>query len=345
MFLCEKKFLGEISLFELKNIVGNKNLILSIQRSIVQKRNFHSYIIHGKKNSGKLFLTNCLAKFILCQNEKKNHDVCNNCYSCHSFEEKNNPDIIYVRPTKTNFIAVDDIREQIKEKANIKPYVCKYKIFILEDADKMTLQAQNALLKILEEPPSFVIFFLLGDDKKNFLPTIISRCAVLKTDLIDLQEIKNYLLENYKEKNESIIDVCCNYSGGNLGQALILLNDEIFFALREKIIDFMISLKKNNLAQAINFVKEFEMQKENIDLIFDIIYSWFADLFFYSQTSEINFLKNPDKINQIQKTCELYDSGILYEKLKSVEKAKRYLGYNVNFKLDLTGFLIDLFLD
>ncbi len=339
-----KIFLGEINLFELKNIIGNKKLILSMKKAVEQKKNFHSYIIHGKKNSGKLFLANCFAKFILCQNEKKNNDACENCYSCHSFEEKNNPDVIYVKPTKTSFIGVDDIREQIKEKANIKPYICEHKIFILEDADKMTVQAQNALLKILEEPPSFVIFFLLGDEKKNFLPTIVSRCAALKTDLIDLRQIKNYLIESYKEKDKNLIDICCNYSGGNLGQALILLNDENFFALREKIIDFMIDLKKNDLALVINFVKEFEIQKENIDLIFDIIYLWYADLF-YCQTNDVLQIKNLDKIEQIKKTCVLYDAEVLYKKLKSVEKAKIYLAYNVNFKLNLTGFLIDLFLD
>ena len=332
-------------MFALKNIIGNKNLILSMKKAVSQKKIFHSYIIHGKKNSGKLFLANCFAKFILCQNEKKNNDVCENCFACKSFEEKNNPDMIYIKPTKTNFIGVDDIREQIKEKANIKPYACEYKIFILEDADKMTVQAQNALLKILEEPPSFLIFFLLGDDKKDFLPTIISRCAVLKTDLIALRQIKNYLMENYKEKDKMLINICCNYSGGNLGQALILLNDENFFVLREKIIDFTTNLKKNNLAQAINFVKELEVQKENINLILDIIYFWYTDLFFYCQTYDILQLKNSDKIEWIKETCALYDTGILYKKLKAVEKTKKYLGYNVNFKLNLTSFLIDLFLD
>lgn len=332
-------------MFKLKNIIGNRNLVKNIKESMNHKHIFHSYIIHGQKNSGKLFISKCFSKFILCENNKTKQDVCDDCYECHSFERNNNPDIIYVIPKKTNFIGVDDVREQIKEKVNIKPYAGKYKIFILEDADKMTVQAQNALLKILEEPPSFVIFFLLADDKKNLLPTIISRCIILKTSLLDLKEINEYLTCNYSGKEKNLVDVCCKYSNGNLGEAINLINNKDFYVLRNKIIDFLVGLRKINLAEAINFVRELELQKEYLDLILCIMYFWYEDLIFFYETHIDTHIKNKDRLNEIKEIVGFYDEKVLYKKLNAIETAKKYSGYNFNFKLNMTQLVIELFLN
>lgn len=328
--------------YDLDKIIGakNKELVFNIQMALQNKKIFHGYIIHGERNSGKLFITNCIAKLILCENGHKNNIACNKCYSCRAFDNKNNPDIIYIKPSKTNYIGVDDIREQIKNQVNIRPYTCNYKIFILEDADKMSTAAQNALLKILEEPPSFVIFFLLGENKNNFLPTIISRCVVLKTTPVSISQIEDYLIKNLAIEND-LARICAVYSQGNIGRAMILANNNNFILLRDRIISFIRSLKNISAAEAINFVKYLDDQKENINTILDIIYLWYADLILYSSTQSVSYITNLDKIDRIKEDAFIYKNDLL-SKIKTIERTKKYLESNTNFKLTMTVMLLEL---
>ena len=324
--------------YNLNKIIGDKNkeLIFNMQMAIQNKKIFHSYIIHGEPDSGKLFMANYITKLILCENNY----ACDKCYSCHSFNNKNNPDVFYIKPSKTNSIGIDDIREQIKNQVNIKPYICDYKIFILEDADKMTIPAQNALLKILEEPPSFVIFFLLGENKKNFLPTIISRCVILKTNPIDPYQIKDYLIKNYSLKQE-LAQIYAVYSHGNLGRAINLVADKNFILLRDEVINLIRGLNNINTAEAMTFVKFFEAQKDNINIILDMIYLWYADLILYFYTKNTACVSNLDKIELIKKDTAVYKNN-LYDKIKAVERTKKYLAFNTNFKLSISVMLLEL---
>ncbi|MBD9220244.1 MAG: DNA polymerase III subunit delta, partial [Clostridiales bacterium] len=135
------------------DIIGNEQIIKSIRCVLKNKMISHAYIIAGEEGGGKKILANAFAKTLLCENG--GDEPCDNCISCRTFDGGNNPDIIYVHPVKTKGISVDDIREQVTSTVNIKPYNHRYKIYIMPNADTMTQQAQNALLKTLEEPPEY----------------------------------------------------------------------------------------------------------------------------------------------------------------------------------------------
>lgn len=128
------------------------------------------------------------------QCEKEGTDGCGECKSCHQADDHNHPDIIYVSHEKPNNISVDDIRTQLNNDIVIKPYSSKYKIYIVDEAEKMNQQAQNALLKTIEEPPAYAVIMLLTTNADSFLQTIRSRCITLNMKSVKDEVIKAYLM-------------------------------------------------------------------------------------------------------------------------------------------------------
>jgi DNA polymerase-3 subunit delta' len=122
-------------------------------------------------------LAESFAMALQCETGKA--EACMQCRSCHQAMEHNQPDIIYVTHEKPNIISVDDIRHQLNNDIVIKPYSSKFKIYIIDEAEKMNIQAQNALLKTIEEPPAYAVILLLTTNADGFLPTILSRCITL----------------------------------------------------------------------------------------------------------------------------------------------------------------------
>lgn len=174
-----------------KDVVGHKNIIQYIENAVKTDKVSHAYILNGEKGSGKRLLANLFAMSLQCQNRDEDGDACGKCQSCKQAASNNQPDIIRVTHEKPNTISIDDIREQINNDIVIKPYSSKYKIYIVPDADMMSVQAQNALLKTIEEPPAYAVILLLTENAEILLPTIRSRCVMLK-----LRNIKDQLIKN-----------------------------------------------------------------------------------------------------------------------------------------------------
>ena len=171
-----------------KDVVGHKDIINYIRNAVREDKVSHAYILNGERGAGKKMLANLFAATLLC--EKGWPDPCNECHSCRQAESGNHPDIIKVTHEKPNSISVDDIREQVNNTIMIKPYQGPYKVYIIPQADMMTTQAQNALLKTIEEPPEYAVIMLLTENADTLLPTINSRCVMLK-----LRNIKDTLIK------------------------------------------------------------------------------------------------------------------------------------------------------
>ena len=140
-------------------VTGNAPVVQSLKNAAARNKPAHAYIIEGAPGSGKTLLAETFAKALQCE-AKRDGDACGSCVSCRTFDTQNHPDIIRVAPTTRKTVGVDDIREQVGERIKTRPYKYAYKIFIIKDADEMTPQAQNALLKALEEPAGYGVFHL-----------------------------------------------------------------------------------------------------------------------------------------------------------------------------------------
>ena len=174
-------------------IVGLEDLKEHLQNAISMDKISHAYIINGEKDSGKMMLAEAFAATLLC--ERKGKDACMECRSCRQAAGRNNPDIIYITHEKPNVISVDDIRRQLNDSVVIRPYAAARKVYIVDEAEKMNPQAQNALLKTIEEPPSYVVILLLTTNADGFLPTILSRCVTLNVKPVSAGKIEKMLME------------------------------------------------------------------------------------------------------------------------------------------------------
>ena len=181
-----------------QDILGHEQIIEHLQNAIKTDKVSHAYILDGPDMSGKKMIADAFSMTLEC--EKKGTEPCMECHSCKQALGKNQPDIIYLQHEKPNTISVDDIRSQINNDIGVKPYSSPYKVYIVDEAEKMNVQAQNALLKTIEEPPAYAVILLLTNNAEIFLPTILSRCVRLSLKAVPDEKIKAYLMENSKSR-------------------------------------------------------------------------------------------------------------------------------------------------
>ena len=186
------------------NIIGHEEIIRHLKNAMKTGKVSHSYIFTGRPGSGKKLLATTYAMTLQC--EQGGTEPCQKCDSCKKAMGKNHPDIIMVNHEKPGTISIDEIREQVIYDVAVKPYCSPYKIYIIPDAELMTVQAQNALLKTIEEPPEYAVIMLLTSNADAMLPTIQSRCVRL-----DLKVVDDSLVKKISDGTSS----CAGLSGGD----------------------------------------------------------------------------------------------------------------------------------
>lgn len=313
-----------------KDVVGHKNVIGYIQCAVKMDKVSHAYIINGERGSGKKMLAGLFAATLLC--EKGNEDPCNTCHSCIQAESGNHPDIITVVHEKPNSIGVDEIREQVNNTIDIRPYQGPYKIYIIPEADMMTVQAQNALLKTIEEPPEYAVIMLLTENADTLLATITSRCVMLKLRNIRDVLIRKYLMEKLGIPDYKA-DICAAFAQGNMGKAIMLANSEHFNEIREAALHLLQNVHEMEIEEIIQAVSQVSEYKLEITDYLDIIMIWYRDVLLYKATLDTEKVVLKDQINYMKEQAKRSSYEGIELILKSLERAKRRLNANVNFEL------------
>lgn len=313
-----------------KDVVGHKDILKYISSAVENNRVSHAYILNGERGSGKKMLANLFAMTLLC--ETGDNEPCGKCHSCKQAESGNHPDIIRVTHEKPNSISVDDIRTQVNNTVDIKPYQGPYKVYIIPQADMMTTQAQNAILKTIEEPPSYAVFLLLTENAETLLPTINSRCVMLKLRNIKDTLIKKYLMENL-EIPDYKADMCTAFAQGNMGRAIMLANSDHFNEIREEAVQLLKHISEMELNEIVAAVKNISVYKLEITDYLDIIMIWYRDVLLYKATKEIDKVVFKDQLQSIKEQARKSSYEGIELILESLEKAKARLKANVNFDL------------
>lgn len=313
-----------------KDVVGHKDIIQYIRNAVLKEKVSHAYIMNGARGSGKKMLASLFAMTLLC--EKKGPEPCNVCHSCKQAESGNHPDIIRVTHEKPNSIGVDDIRVQVNNTVMIKPYQGPYKVYIIDRADLMTVEAQNALLKTIEEPPQYTVIMLLTENADLLLPTVTSRCVMLKLRYIKDTLIRRYLMENLKIPDYKA-DLCTAFAQGNMGQAITLANSEYFNEIREEAVQLLTHIHEMEISDIIQAIGRVAPYKLEINDYLDVIMVWFRDVLLYKATKDIDVVIFKEQINAIKERASKSSYEGIQLILTSFEKAKSRLKANVNFEL------------
>ncbi len=289
-----------------EHIIGNEKIKNELINTINLNKCSHSYLFVGTSGVGKKLIAREFAKMILCEGE---HKYCNKCKSCIEFDSKNDPDFQEIVPDGAN-VKIDQIR-QMQSKVFESPIISKNKVYIIDDADLMTKEAQNCLLKTLEEPPEFVTIILIGSNESDFLSTIKSRCIILNFEDIDSNSIMSFMKENFQKDNisENIIDA----ANGSIGKAILLKDKQELYASIDKIF--------NNI--------------ENLNLI-DTLNT--ADIIYKSQEDKYDIL---EYINIILFKKLKYNLNYK-NTISIVEDAKKRLKANSNYNMTIDNLIMTI---
>lgn len=324
-----------------KDVVGHKNIIKYIQNAVTANAVSHAYILNGDRGSGKKLLANLFAMSLQCENRGQDGDACGKCQSCRQAMSANQPDIIRVIHEKPNTISVDDIREQVNDDIVIRPYSSKYKIYIIADADLMSVQAQNALLKTIEEPPAYAVIMLLTENADTLLPTIRSRCVMMKLRNIKDQLVKKYLMEQM-EIPDYKADVCVAFAQGNMGKAIMLANSEYFNEIKEEAVYLLRNIDDMTVSDLMEAVKRCMAYKMEINDYLDMIAIWYRDVLIYKATKSVDRVVFSDQMRSIRERASKSSYEGIENILDAIEKAKARMKANVNFELTMELLLLTI---
>ena len=323
-------------MYTFEEIRGNTPLVEQLRRSAASGRSSHAYLFLGGAGAGKRLIANTFAKALQCEGEKR---PCDSCKSCHAFNHGNHPDVIYFQPLKNGkTYTIEDVREQLLETVDLKPFQYEKKIYIIEKADTLNIQSQNALLKTLEEPPAHVVFLLLAERAETFLPTILSRVVMMKIRPLSAETIADYLVQAGHLAEES--HILSAYAQGRIGQALELVEDEGFREMRQDILGKLEALPSMSEGDAYLLAKDLEGYKNDLRFL-DIMELWYRDLLTAKSLREEGYLIQRDKKDAIFRAAK-EPAALLAKKAAAVRTARMRLAQNANFRLTMEVMLMDL---
>ncbi|MBO6299111.1 MAG: DNA polymerase III subunit delta' [Lachnospiraceae bacterium] len=323
------------------DIVGQESIKEQLQGAISTGRVSHAYILYGEVRSGKEFVAKVFAQSLLCEKPVTKPDgtiePCGECHSCRQAMTANHPDIIYVPST----IGVEEIRDRIVETVQVKPYQGPYKIYIVEEAEKLTVQAQNVLLKTIEEPPAYVVFILLTSSTEALLPTILSRCVLLNMRPVRDDEMRTYLMEQLHVP-ESRAEICIAFARGNIGRAKALAASEDFDKIRTNALSLLKNIHEMDTADIMEALKNIREYGFDINDYLDIMAVWYRDILLFKATHDMNHLIFRDEIQSIQKVAQSSDYEGIEEVIQALEVAKSRLRSKVNYELTMELLLLTI---
>ena len=309
------------------DVLGHEQTILHMKHAIEMDKVSHAYIISGEKGSGKKLLADLFARTLQC--ERKGTEPCMECQSCKQALSLNQPDIIRVMHEKPNTISVEDIRTQINGDIMIRPYSSPYKIYIVDEAEKLSVQAQNALLKTIEEPPVYAVLLLLTTNAGMLLQTIRSRCVILELKPVSSPMVKNYLMEQL-EVPEYHADICTAFAQGNVGKAKRLALSDSFSEMLEHALHLVKYIHDMEVVDMISDLKRINTYKMEINDYLDLLTVWYRDVLMFKATRDADSLIFSHELISIREKAQKSSYEGLECIIKSLEKAKIRLNANVN---------------
>ena len=321
------------------DVLGHEQTILHMKHAIEMDKVSHAYIISGEKGSGKKLLADLFAQTLQC--ERKGTEPCMECQSCKQALSLNQPDIIRVMHEKPNTISVEDIRTQINGDIMIRPYSSPYKIYIVDEAEKLSVQAQNALLKTIEEPPVYAVLLLLTTNAGMLLQTIRSRCVILELKPVSSPMVKNYLMEQL-EVPEYHADICTAFAQGNVGKAKRLALSDIFSEMLEHALHLVKYIHDMEVVDMISDLKRINTYKMEINDYLDLLTVWYRDVLMFKATRDADSLIFSHELISIREKAQKSSYEGLECIIKSLEKAKIRLNANVNFDMALELLLLTM---
>lgn len=296
---------------------AKKYLINSIKSNMIS----HAYMFEGPSGVGKNTMARELATTLL---EMENLF--------------NSPDYIEITPDG-NSIKIAQIRK-LQSDILVKPYK-SYKIYVIDEAQKMTVEAQNALLKTLEEPPKYAIIILITNNKESLLDTIKSRCEIIKFTPIPLVEVADYLTQTGVDKNRA--SLLANFSRGSMQKAIELSESEDFHIMRDEVQKYVETFLTGSMLDIMDIQSSIEKYKDNITNVLDLLVNYFRDIMMVKENVDSSMIINLDRLVFIKNMSTKITYSQLSKIIDIIEETKNKLRSNCNFNISIQVMTLNIY--
>jgi len=319
---------------DFNEIVGHDMIIDYLKKAIENGKVSHSYLFEGEESIGKRMVALAFAKALLCK--EIGNEPCNRCISCTKFDNANHPDFQLIEPER-GLISMKTL-DKLLRTVNIAPLESKRKIILIDDSHCMGLGGQNILLKTLEEPPAYINIILLSSNSNMLVPTILSRCQIIKFQPVESSRIIALLRKEYKKTWEEA-NFIAHFTKGSVGRSIEISRSTEFEVKRKKVIeliDDVVNGGKGNIFTARDFLLD---NKDSIEEILDIILYWFRDLAIYKKVGSTELIINMDSISLLSNQSYLSMDRI-NDIIERIEEARDNILEHVNYQLAIETMLL-----
>ena len=306
----------------MRNFVGHSSLIENFKNRCSNGNLSHAQLISGEDGIGKSILAEILGKLIL------NGDL-----------NREYVDIINYKPSKASF-GVDDVREIIDE-VNKKPFEGDKKVIIIHQGNKLTIQAQNALLKTIEEPPTEVYIIILCESLELILDTIKSRCEIYKLTPLTKDELYKYIAIKGYDYSEEEKSSAIAFSEGIPGRIDRYFSDTELQELRDKIVDLLLQLTNNEIEAILEKEEQLVSYKQNKEEVINVLSSFIRDILVNKEVYNENLIINRDKIKEIERLTNEMSFKKLNKMLLCLQEARKNIKNNVSWAMTVRIMLMD----
>ena len=330
-------------------VIGQEKAVSLLRRSLETGAVSHAYLFIGPAHSGKMTLALDLARALNCEEA----DIpCGSCDSCHKIDEGKHADVQVTGITDTEGegenkskteISIEQIRS-IQHAANLPPFEGKYKVFIIEGAESLSIEAANALLKTLEEPENRVVFILLVSDSALLPETVVSRCQPVELVPVPASEIENVLRDTRGVEAEKAA-LIARLSRGHFGWAVSAAKDDSLLEQRaemlDKILDIIESDYEDRFAYSLQLSNRFGRDRAQVYEQLDLWLDWWRDLLLV-KTGAVNTVSNSNRLGELKEMADGRSLRQIREFIGNIQSAGEQLRRNANARLALEVLMLHI---
>lgn len=308
-----------------------------LRRGIAAGTLSHSYVFSGPEGIGKKTFARAFVSELVCT-EPTIDGPCGKCNACKMYKADIPADFIWLCSEKDH-ISVDEIRN-IQNDIVIRPLYSNRKVYVIPGGETMTVQAQNCLLKILEEPPEYTVIIILAVTSETLLPTVMSRVIHYELDKYDIEDLSRILVQKKIDISPEYLNAIYGYSGGVPGKAVELIQSEQFIQMREDMIQLILELNDGKL-NFMNWADYFDNQKGDITTLLNILQLFYRDSLMMKALKEKAVI-NTDKVDTVKKIREKLSDRKLVRNIQCISETQGNIKKNANYRLALENMLLNL---
>lgn len=321
------------------HVYGHDWAVDYLRKGLRHGRTRQAYLFTGTASIGKTTLAHAFASALNCSHTDKEARPCGECRSCRLMNSGNHPDMIYSElDSTTGSLKIETLRD-IMRRLSLKPYDARHRIAILANFEKARGQAQDAILKTLEEPPPFAIIILLANSTENTLATIQSRCQVVYLRPVASDVIRDTLIERFGSDPEKAA-VLARLSGGRMGWAISAAQDEAVLDQRGKALELLEGVLQNTRKDRFKLAEDLSKDKLALRPLLELWQTYWRDLLLMTLNSPVKPV-NVDRLTQLERFSRRLDSAGVERALKTTQEAMRLLDTNANVRLLLEVLMLD----